>query len=221
VRVKRPGIDIKARRVYRAYSGKGMASTRAASPAATLPSDSEAAQSALARLRPSATLYTSAQAWAGALTFVVEVPAASLDAGRWGQGADVQVLVSGAGGETAGSGRARIERGAASVQVRVPIGNTTGPWQAMVRVQSAGETPVTETVAFAAAHTALVGEALVYRMTGGAPRPVAGFQFRRSERVRVEWPALKALDRREARLLDLNGQPLPVPVAITERPRER
>jgi hypothetical protein len=48
-------------------------------------------------------------------------------------------------------------------------------------------------------------------------QPVAGFLFSRSERARLETP-LSADDKPGAgRLLDRNGQPLQVPVAVTER----
>jgi hypothetical protein len=39
--------------------------------------------------------------------------------------------------------------------------------------------------------------------------------FRRTERLHVEWPALKAVDEHIARLLDRNGRPLPLVVALT------
>ena len=43
------------------------------------------------------------------------------------------------------------------------------------------------------------------------------FRTRRTERVHIEWPMVSSLDRREARLLDRIGAPLPVPVNLTER----
>jgi hypothetical protein len=57
----------------------------------------------------------------------------------------------------------------------------------------------------------LLGEPLAYRSGSRmAVRPVAGFEFARNERIRVEWPVLAALDRREVRLLDRSGKALPV-----------
>ena len=41
-------------------------------------------------------------------------------------------------------------------------------------------------------------------------------QFDRTERIRVEWPVLGTLDRREARLLGVNGAPLPVDLPVSE-----
>ena len=51
----------------------------------------------------------------------------------------------------------------------------------------------------------------VRRLLAYAP----GFVFRRTERLHVEWPALKAVDEHIARLLDRNGRPLPLVVALT------
>jgi hypothetical protein len=65
----------------------------------------------------------------------------------------------------------------------------------------------------------LVGDAVAYRAGSRiAPRPVAGFEFARNERIRVEWPMLAPLDRREVRLLDRAGKPLPVELPLAEDP---
>ena len=69
---------------------------------------------------------------------------------------------------------------------------------------------------------ALVGEPLAYRSSSRvAARPVAGFEFARNERLRAEWPVLAPLDRREARLLDRNGKPLPVELPLSEDPARK
>ena len=64
---------------------------------------------------------------------------------------------------------------------------------------------------------ALVGEPIAYRV---APRlaaeRVSSMQFDRTDRIRVEWPVLVTLDRREARLLGANGAPLPVDLSVSE-----
>src|SRR5439155_26463622 len=62
---------------------------------------------------------------------------------------------------------------------------------------------------------------IVYRAASGprSPlRPVADFQFRRTERVHIEWPVLGALDTRQARLRGRTGQPLAVSVTVSEPP---
>ena len=73
----------------------------------------------------------------------------------------------------------------------------------------------------AGSSTGLLGSPIVYRAAPGprSPlRPVADFQFHRTERVHIEWPMMKALDQRQARLLNKTGQPLAVAATVTERP---
>src|SRR6185436_13904834 len=67
----------------------------------------------------------------------------------------------------------------------------------------------------------LLGEPIVYRAAPGprAPlRPVADFQFRRTERVHIEFPMLTPFEDRQARLLGRTGQPLAVSVTLTMPP---
>jgi len=64
---------------------------------------------------------------------------------------------------------------------------------------------------------ALIGEATAYQIAlRQPPQRVTHLEFARSDRLRVEWPVLSRLDRREARLLDSAGKPLPVDVALSE-----
>ena len=63
----------------------------------------------------------------------------------------------------------------------------------------------------------LVGDAVASRSASrAATRPVATFEFARNERIRVEWPVLATLDRREVRLLDKTGKALPVDLPLSE-----
>ena len=67
---------------------------------------------------------------------------------------------------------------------------------------------------------AVLGDPLVFRAAPAASsplRPVAGFQFRRTERAVVEWPLLKDAEKLEARLLGRDGQPLALPVQVGVR----
>jgi hypothetical protein len=41
-------------------------------------------------------------------------------------------------------------------------------------------------------------------------------EFVRSDRLRIEWPVLAALDRREARMLDTAGKPMPFDLPVSE-----
>ena len=64
---------------------------------------------------------------------------------------------------------------------------------------------------------AVIGEPVAYRVTRaqGAEK-VSLLEFSRTERLRVQWPVLTALDRREARLLDSAGKPLPIDIPVAE-----
>jgi VWFA-related protein len=63
----------------------------------------------------------------------------------------------------------------------------------------------------------LIGEPVAYRIVlRQAPEKSPRLEFTRSDRLRVEWPVLGALDRREARLLDSSGKPLPIDVPLSE-----
>ena len=66
---------------------------------------------------------------------------------------------------------------------------------------------------------ALLGDAVAYRGTSSprAPvRPVADFQYRRTERVRLEWPSAQPLETMSARLLDRKGEPLAIPLTAID-----
>jgi hypothetical protein len=44
---------------------------------------------------------------------------------------------------------------------------------------------------------------------------MADFQLRRTERLHVEWAVLKTIERKDARVLDRRGQPLPQPAVLS------
>jgi len=63
----------------------------------------------------------------------------------------------------------------------------------------------------------LIGPPLAYRVSRAQPPEKAGvLEFARSDRLRVEWPVLAPLDRREARMLDSAGKPLPFDLPVSE-----
>jgi VWFA-related protein len=64
---------------------------------------------------------------------------------------------------------------------------------------------------------AVIGEPVAYRVSRaqGAEK-MSLLEFVRADRIRVQWPVLATLDRREARLLDSAGKPLPVDIPVAE-----
>jgi len=63
----------------------------------------------------------------------------------------------------------------------------------------------------------LAGAAVIFRVRArNPPEPTAELLFDRTERIRVEWPSAGSTDRREARLLDRTGKPMPVDLPLAE-----
>jgi hypothetical protein len=68
----------------------------------------------------------------------------------------------------------------------------------------------------------LIGEPAVFRLAPrSAPQRVSILHLDRGDRIRIDWPILAAADRRELRLLDRAGRPLPVDLPLTEDPATR
>jgi len=69
---------------------------------------------------------------------------------------------------------------------------------------------------------ALIDEPIAYRVSRAQPpEKVWPLEFVRADRIRVEWPVLAPLDRREARLLDSAGKPLPIDLPVSEAPQRQ
>ena len=150
------------------------------------------------------------------LTVVAELSPASIRAGRWKDGADVTAMAVGAGGEPLATAKGRLEAGAYSVAIPLTV---SGTWPARVTIalRADGERPADDWVRLERPSGTLVGEPVAYRSGSRVtPRPVAGFEFARNERIRAEWPVLAPLERRDVRLLDRSGRPLAVELPLSD-----
>ncbi len=217
VNVKQPGLEVRARRGYRA-------ATADAAPVATPVSVDETAEAleaafgVLARIRTEAPMHTYGVATAGEASVVVELTAAQALAAR--AETPVRVEIVGAEGTVLGRGEGAVPPGTRGTIVRVLVpSDSAGPWRANITA-GAGRERRQDSVAIGTSPNTLAGPPVVYRATP-SPRsplmPVADFLFRRTERVHIEWARLAEPDRREARLLGRDGKPLAVPVNLTER----
>jgi len=230
VRFKANGNPIRARRQYRAPTQDEINALASGAAAASAPTVKAAVAGAVAIATPVEQALTVlerasrpfsvyvARTSAG-LSVVAELSAASIQAGRWKDGADVAVAALGGSGETLASAHTRIEPGAFSAVV--PL--AADPAKAVrVTAQIGGATPADDWVKLDPPSGSLVGDALAYRSSNRtALRAVAGFEFARNERLRAEWPVLRPLDRREVRLLDHAGKPLAVELPLSEDPGKR
>ena len=221
VRLKQPNVNLTARRGYTAGTVEANNAAAAAATASAVPAPAAAELGRLSRLRADAELFSYGAARDGRLLVAVEIAGQEMARGRWSGGADVEATVNGfAGGEL--TGRVRIEPGArgAVVEIALPAGSA-GPWRTSLRVtsQAAVLNDRLEVAERPRDATPLLGAPILFRGTASARiplRPVADFQFRRNERLRVEWPVSAPLDDRVARVLDRKGAALPLPAAATE-----
>ena len=148
-----------------------------------------------------------------AVTVTIEVPALAVEAGRWSDGAALDLIAEAADGRTVGIGRGRLApTGARSSPCRWT--DSTPPSELMVRVRADGES-IAQRVSVGGQPSTLVGDPQVYRSgLRGMNTPVASFIFARDERVRLDWPVFAALDRYEARFIDRFGLPLGTRVKV-------
>jgi hypothetical protein len=217
VKVKQPGVSVTARHGYLALSAPAVAA--AGSPATRSVSSLAADELArLSRLRIDSPMFSYAAVRDTALDLVVELSGGTFGAG-WANGAEVQASLTRGGGEAIVA-TGRIEPAARGTIVRLPLaGGEAGPWRVSVRVSGAAGVLTDQIEVVSPRETSSLGPPVVFRATASSripARPVADFQFRRNERIRVQWPVRAPLEERTARLLDRRGDPLALPVALTE-----
>jgi VWFA-related protein len=225
VKVTRPGVDVRARKGYRALTAEEVASIAKASAASDAPVDPARvahgeAVGRLARLKPNTVLYLHATVDAAASTlFVVgELSATAARSADWRQGGDAQILVSTSDGTPAGSGRASIAPGGRAFLARVPLERAAAPleYEIGVRMTSPGGSASLLESTRAARTADPIGEPIAFR-SAGPQHPVATFLWYRTEQARFEAPLAAGAAGPAGRLLDQAGNPMPVPVDVRLR----
>jgi len=134
----------------------------------------------------------------------------------------LEVTAAGADGATIGTIEVPVTAAmrAASATLEVPA--DAGALTVTAKVRTASGTFEVKTPTTRDDGTVL-GAGLVYRATPSSRSPlvpVASQQFRRTERVHIEWPVAGPLDSREGRLLGRNGEPVAITITLTEITRD-
>jgi VWFA-related protein len=236
VRVKRPGVTVRARKGYRGYTTEELA-RGGVSPAALEAGGASATGATTAPVAPPVVSFNAraqfrirAAAWSraglsgGTVWIVGELDAQTKRLPAWSRGAQAEIVVTGSDNVQVASQRLELKPGDSPFMLQLPEagGMQSGDYTVRVRLRSPveGELGHIDTARISVKSPPSLGEAVMWRRgptTGPQHLRTADPRFQRSERLRFEL-ATSSAEPASARVVDRNGQTISVPVEVSTRP---